>query len=838
MLCVRAMGAWGANRKVGIAGAVAAAGLLGASLASGCLPAVRESHPPEILPAGAELAVTVPSSAPREVAVGGASVRIRPGLIQHTDADVVSYRVWRKTLEGGWDLTGIVSPGQTIELSLPSGVPFDLAFSAATPKGELHRPGAGRSPDLRLQRVPPGESPAGAEGGGRASPTTTAADRPRRSGSGIPGMSLLTSTDGGSAPGPVLPSTGPTLEVTGIGGGPYAGESARYIFWSGRSPLDASVPAAIDFSDDDGRTWHPIAESTPNDGKAIVRLPSVTTEAGRLRVRVPSEVGLPSIGVSRRFSIDSLPPSARIEDVTAVESTVRVRPFARDAGSAGIDRFRIWTTSGPGRPWEALPDAFPSAEPISFCLPPGTYGLWIAGEDRVGNRGEGPSPTDTPQKTVTIEGAAKSRSVCLRTFTGGGRHAGGTRRYVFWECQDGDPIGTVAIELSSDAGRTWRTVASDLENCGRYLWTLPHETGDHFRLRITRTLPGNATVSDASRADFRIDAESPRVFFEGPEISNGRRTAVNYRWFSDEPKGLVRLYVRPLPDGRWRLAKEVKAGDPISLELGDGLYGIVLTAEDEAGNSEPAPSDADPVTDRILVDTVAPKVAVRIEPESEPHRAGEIVTFHPRIEDENVPPFAFRIEQSIDGGLTWTELRPFHAPGHPFRLILPDHMGLVLVRFTGEDLAGNSATEIVPINVILPDPEATFEPIAELREGYPLRAGAIVNVRWRTRGIGSARTTWRLDLSTDGGTTWTAQASGEGPGGVHAWTVPGGLDSSRCILRLQVTRDDGAVAVTALDPFSVASRAPRVILTGSVEPAPPRAAGEESPGATSGGAMD
>jgi len=786
-----------------------------AGLASGCLPVIREIRPPEVVPAGAEVAVAVPSTTPREIAVGGPNVRLRPGLAEQGETGIVSYRVWRKTTEGGWDLTGIVSPGQTIELSLPAGVPFDIAFSAATNEGELHRPSAGRAPDLRLQRVPPGASPTAGSGGAPARTYPAIG-----SGQGAPPSGVLTSTDPGSAPRPQLPEPGPTLEVSGVTGGPYAGGSARFIFWRGDSSQGTSGAASLAFSDDDGRAWHPLAEDLPNSGKALVRLPSVTTESARIRVSVPSAGGSPAAGVSRRFSVDSLPPSARIEEATATESTVRIRPFARDSGPAGIDRFWIWTTSGPGSAWEAWPKAFPNGEPITLTLAPGTYGLWIVCEDRVGNRGAAPSPTDTPHKTVTVEGPAKNRAVTLRTFTGGGRYAGGTRRFVFWECPDGDPIGTIGIDLSSDGGATWRAVARDIENSGRCLWTLPRETGDRYRLRIIRNLPGNATVADASRADFRIDADSPQVFFEGPEISKERKTAIRYRWYSEEPKGLVRLHVLPIPNGRWRLLKEVKAGDPMEVELADGLYGIALTAQDEAGNADPEPSDADPGTDRLLVDTVPPKVAVRIEPESEPHLAGEIITFHPRMQDENVPPFAIRIEESIDGGLTWKELRPFHAPGHPFRLTLADRMGLVLVRFTGEDLAGNTATEIAPVNVVLPDPEVVFEPIAELSEGYPIRSGSVVNVRWRTRGIGSARTTWTLDLSADGGTAWTAQASGDGPGGVYAWVVPAGLDSSRCVLRIQVTRDDGAVATATLDPFPVAARAPRVTLTGSVEPAP------------------
>jgi hypothetical protein len=80
-----------------------------------------------------------------------------------------------------------------------------------------------------------------------------------------------------------------------------------------------------------------------------------------------------------------------------------------------------------------------------------------------------------------------------------GVYAGGTRLYVFWSSQGIPPApGSIVIEVSRDAGATWTKVASGVSNSGKYLWTLPRDEGDRYRLRITYNGKDGTTVSALS----------------------------------------------------------------------------------------------------------------------------------------------------------------------------------------------------------------------------------------------------------------------------------------------------------------------------------------------------
>ena len=80
------------------------------------------------------------------------------------------------------------------------------------------------------------------------------------------------------------------------------------------------------------------------------------------------------------------------------------------------------------------------------------------------------------------------------------------------EPEAGSDAGAVGLEVSTDSGSTWFSLASGEPNDGSYSWTVPSLPGAHVRVRVIRPNRVSPTPSpypsacsfDASNADFTI----------------------------------------------------------------------------------------------------------------------------------------------------------------------------------------------------------------------------------------------------------------------------------------------------------------------------------------------
>jgi uncharacterized repeat protein (TIGR02543 family) len=89
--------------------------------------------------------------------------------------------------------------------------------------------------------------------------------------------------------------------------------------------------------------------------------------------------------------------------------------------------------------------------------------------------------------------------------------------------------------------------------------------------------------------------------------------------------------------------------------------------------------------------------------------------------------------------------------------------------------------------------------------GESLLAGGTLAIRWQTQGQIAALS---IDLTTDGGATWTHVGSPNAGAGVYDWAVPKG-DSDRCLVRIAAL-DDAALADVSDAFFSIHTSAGRI----------------------------
>ena len=271
----------------------------------------------------------------------------------------------------------------------------------------------------------------------------------------------------------------------------------------------------------------------------------------------------------------------------------------------------------------------------------------------------------------------------------------------------------------------------------------------------------------ASEKTFVIDDDLPTVVVGEKPAPTGRsnRVIVSYKAY-DPSSGIDRVQLHGRLVGAeksiYRLLSENRAGEgTLEAELpAEGTWALVVTAIDGAGHASAAVERTPKPDFNVTVDLVKPQIAVSHS--ALPTGARTYVNSSWEVEwraSDNATPsdrMGVRIEYSHDGGKTWhvaiarhpntgkADLRAFLLPGKRYRL-----------RLVATDEAGNEGEALTPDfdPGEIPPPVLILRGIEEGRQ-YPLSSQ--VTAIWT-----SADKTLReavLELSVDGGRTWTTMA--------------------------------------------------------------------------------
>ncbi|MGE3164336.1 MAG: hypothetical protein AB7O52_05490 [Planctomycetota bacterium] len=596
-------------------------------------------------------------------------------------------------------------------------------------------------------------------------------------------------------------------------GGVYAGSSQHLIFLRWPADVPGSGIVDLQYSADDGGTWRPIARVAIGQERVAWTLPAEDIERCRVRALAQEVTGRRTSDQSRvPFQVDATPPDANLLAVEARDiNTVAIQFEVHDRGPAGAAQVWLYHSRNEGSRWERWPEPFAVTEPMVLELEPDAYAFFIQAEDAVGNLAEAPVPGTAPQARLRL-GKAEGLQFAILNPTGGVL-AGGTRHYIFWRLDPATAEFTslaVAIEARADGG-PWRSIARDLPLQGSVPWFVPDDEGTQVELRAIAVDLQGQRYEARSPDPIYIDSSVPRVLFTGPVASNQRPAVVEYQLVhGDETSTTVELWLRAVSTPDWNRYAEARAGEPLAAEIPDGMYRVALVAVDAAGNRGQRPSrdslgDAD-----LLVDTVAPRLEVDgVGDRERLFHAQDWLVLRPRAVDRHLSAFPISFRYSIDGGESFRDLKRYHPNGDDFPWRLPEHVGMLVVEITAEDLAGNRARELIPLQVLPTPPRLlilTDPGQAVLASGQDLR------VEWESRGVEPLHRGVTLELTTDG-ESWQVLARELPADGSFVWALPP-LDSNRCQLRFTLTRPDGLSAETTTGVFTVSSTEPRARVEG------------------------
>jgi hypothetical protein len=740
-----------------------------------------------------------------------ASVDVTAGGSSDAGGSSLAGYEYRTSIDGGltWSVA-VAGPSDTVSAEGQTLVEFRALDGAGNVSAWQPSPPTAAG-TVRLDRTSPTLS--GVSGGSltwknQASETVAAAGGADTGGSGFDGYEYRTSTDGGSswsaagAGGSLIVSTqGETLvqfrALDGAGNsgawtpaGAGAGDTVRLdrtapttATVAGGSPLWQSV-ASISLtasgstdgasgvsgyqyrtSTDGGATW-----SATSSGAIVVVSGQGTTT---VEFRAVDGVGLTSAWATDSVKIDrNVPGSPTVSGgSSAWRSLASVSVTAAggtDSGGSGVAGYQFQTSTDGGTTWSAPA----SGSGVSVSAPgetlvqfrtvdgAGNVSTWAPASGFTGTvRLDRSVPTDP-----TVSGGSPAwQSIASLTVSGSGSTDAG-----------GASLAGYQLRTSTDAGATWSAAAAG----SSLLVSAEGETLVGFRaidgagnvsawvqgvVRLDRTVPGTPTVSGGSLSWQNV--ASVTITGAGATDSGG--------------SGVSGYELRSSSDGgaTWSAAS-AGASSVVSAE-GETL--VQLRTVDGAGNRSAWKPAASGATNTARIDRTAPTAPTLSGGSSSWQSvASVLVTASGSTDSPGSGISGYQYQTSIDNGVTWSSA----TAGASLSVTA---QGQTLVRFAAVDAAGfASSTTQATVRIDRTAPTAPTVSGGSL--SWQNVATMTVTASGSTDAGGSALAGYAYRVSTDGGTTWSAAASGasdlisaegetlvqlrsvDGAGNASAWT--------------------------------------------------------------------
>jgi hypothetical protein len=177
-------------------------------------------------------------------------------------------------------------------------------------------------------------------------------------------------------------------------------------------------------------------------------------------------------------------------------------------GPSGISRVELWGTRDGGRTWRMFAVDDDNKSPISVSVDEeGIYGFRIVATSGAGLGQEPPKSGDLPSIWVGVD-LTKPLARILSAELGKGKDDG--QLLITWEASDKMLTDRpVTLAFSQNPSGPWTTVATGLENTGRYTWTIDGRTPPLIYLRLeVRDEAGNLSI-DQRKEPIALDQTRP-----------------------------------------------------------------------------------------------------------------------------------------------------------------------------------------------------------------------------------------------------------------------------------------------------------------------------------------
>ena len=341
----------------------------------------------------------------------------------------------------------------------------------------------------------------------------------------------------------------------------------------------------------------------------------------------------------------------------------------------------------------------------------------------------------------------KAKTIKVTSPNGGELWQIGTSQTILWSSTE---ISTVNVQYSINSGVSWTTIASNvIASLGKYVWAIDSTTvppSQEARIRIVDA--GGSGIFDISDSNFilsELRINSPKI---GSVFQTGRATAIN--WFASSDIATVTIQYSVNGGTSWNtIAAGVNANDNTY------LWDVNIVSSNRTKIR--IYDDAHPAT--IIATSpnfIAADLSLISPIGGESWRAGST-----HVISWNSSYITYvKLEYSVDGG-PWIEIADSVSGGvGSYGWQVPDVLSSqVLVRIShsgNSNVYDQSSSTFTVLNLKITSPDGG--------EGWEI--GIDVPITWTTNLSGNID----IDLSTDGGATYTESIASNISSGLNTYT--------------------------------------------------------------------
>lgn len=183
-------------------------------------------------------------------------------------------------------------------------------------------------------------------------------------------------------------------------------------------------------------------------------------------------------------------------------------------GSRGIKKIELWGTRDAGQTWDYWGEDPDSAPPFDVVTQgQGLYGFRIVAVDSHNLTSPTPQPGDEPEIYILVDKTAPIVKLVSASY-GEGAEAGAL--VIEYTYSDANPIARpISLSFSDSPSGPWTTIATGLENSGRYVWPADPRLPKNMYLRVEATDRAGNTGIEVSSTPISLRGLAPTARIKG-----------------------------------------------------------------------------------------------------------------------------------------------------------------------------------------------------------------------------------------------------------------------------------------------------------------------------------
>lgn len=201
---------------------------------------------------------------------------------------------------------------------------------------------------------------------------------------------------------------------------------------------------------------------------------------GTLPPDEPAPTSKPVEVVSKKPVVDEKTPA----DHQLINSTHAELAYQLDqVGPSGVGKVEVWMTADQGKSWKKLCEDKKRKGPVEFDLPgEGLFGLSVVVTNGYGMGDPPPNSGDQPDTWIEVDTTKPVAQLLAVRPALGEKHGA---MHISWSAKDKNlGAGCISLSFSSSKDGPWMPIAKGLNNDGSFKWSVPHDAGAEFYIRL------------------------------------------------------------------------------------------------------------------------------------------------------------------------------------------------------------------------------------------------------------------------------------------------------------------------------------------------------------------